>query len=467
MCSENRTEFAYVLFGTLCVGATFAPLNTTYGEREIEHAFSLSKPKIVFASPATIDKILRVTAKHSSIEAVVVFGERNEVNDDTVIDFKTFCCNANAARNFECQPQDVLENVSLILLSSGTTGQPKGVMITQYNIMVGLHQHFQQTSLLEDEHVSHPIYMGIIPWFHAFGSHSLVGIMINKATLVFLPKFEEVSFLRCIETYKTNTMFMVPPLMVFLAKSPVVSEYDTSSIKVIWCGAAPLSKEVEDAVKCRIGLPIVRQGYGMTEGTLTFTGQTDLNHKSGSVGPLRTGVWGRVVDVDTGENLKAFEKGELLFKGSCLMKGYIGDVKATKNTIDENGWIHTGDIGYYDNDGELFVVDRLKELIKYNGFQVPPAEIEALLLQHPDVRDAGVIGILDEKVGELPFAFVVKQQPSDVTEKDIIEFVAERSSPAKRLHGGVKFVKEIPKNPSGKILRRELRNLYTNMASKL
>lgn len=149
-----------------------------------------------------------------------------------------------------------------------------------------------------------------------------------------------------------------------------MSQYDVSSIKVIWCGAAPLSKEVEDAVKSRIGVPIVRQGYGMTEGTLSFTGQTDLNHKSGSVGILRTGVWGRVIDVDTGKTLKTFEKGELLFKGSCIMKGYIDDVKATENTIDKDGWLHTGDIGYYDNDGELFIVDRLKELIKYKGWSV-------------------------------------------------------------------------------------------------
>lgn len=219
-------------------------------------------------------------------------------------------------------------------------------------------------------------------------------------------------------------MYLVPPLMVFLAKSPLVSEYDLSSVKVIWSGAAPLSKEVEDAVKTRIKVPIVRQGYGMTEGSLSFTGQTDSNHKSGSVGVLRTGILGRVVDVESGENLKPFEKGELLFKGSCIMKGYINDIEATKNTVDEDGWLHSGDIGYYDDDGELYVVDRLKELIKYKGFQVPPAEIEALLLQHPDVRDAGVIGILDDCAGELPLAFIVKQHKSDVTEKDIIKFIA-------------------------------------------
>lgn len=212
--------------------------------------------------------------------------------------------------------------------------------------------------------------------------------------------------------------------MVLLAKSPLVSKYDLSSVKVIWCGAAPLSKEVEDAVKDRLRVPFVRQGYGMTEGSLSFAGQTDENHKSGSVGVLRTGIWGRVVDVDTGENLKAFARGELLFKGSCIMKGYVDDIEATKNTIDEDGWLHTGDIGYYDNDGELFVVDRLKELIKYKGFQVPPAELEALLLQHPDVRDAGVIGVSDDCAGEMPFAFVVKQHQSNVTEQDVVQFIA-------------------------------------------
>lgn len=303
--------------------------------------------------------------------------------------------------------------------------------------------------------------------------------MINKATLVFLPKFDEVPFLRCIEVikldflmckmildsqqrqlyfkkYKVNYMFLVPPLMVYLAKSPLVPDYDLSSVKVVWSGAAPLSKEVEDAVKNRIGVPIVRQGYGMTEGSLSFTGQTDNNHKSGSVGVLRTGILGRVIHVDTGVNLKPYEKGELLFKGSCIMKGYIDDTAATKNTVDDDGWLHTGDIGYYDDDGELYVVDRLKELIKYKGFQVPPAEIEALLLQHPDVQDAGVIGILDDSAGELPLAFIVKQQQSDVTEKDIVEFVAGKyESEKKRIsfHRGIGFMNKelIPRSHSAKI----------------
>lgn len=212
--------------------------------------------------------------------------------------------------------------------------------------------------------------------------------------------------------------------MVILAKSPLVPKYDLSSIQVIWCGAAPLSKKLEVAVKNRIGVKHVRQGYGMTEGTFAFIAQDDDHHTHGSVGVLNKGVYGRVVDIETGQLLGPNQKGELHFTGICIMKGYIGNTDATKDTIDENGWLHTGDIGYYDENGEWYIVDRIKELIKYKAFQVPPAEIEALLLTNPQINDAGVIGVPNEESGETAFAFVVKQPGSTITEKDVIRFVA-------------------------------------------
>lgn len=256
--------------------------------------------------------------------------------------------------------------------------------------------------------------------------------------------------------------------MVFLAKSPLVSKYDLSSLKILRCGAAPLTKEIEDSVQRRLNVPVIRQGYGMTEGTLSFTGQTDTYHSPGSVGIVRAGFLARIVDRRTNRNVSPYERGELWFKGRAIMKGYVGDRDATKQTIDANGWLHTGDIGYFDDNGELYIVDRLKELIKYKGFQVPPAELEGILLQNPLIRDCGVIGVADDDgAGELPLAFVVKQDNVQLTERDVIDFVALRSSPAKRLHGGVIFVPSIPKNPSGKILRRELRGLMTKIKSKL
>lgn len=218
----------------------------------------------------------------------------------------------------------------------------------------------------------------------------------------------------------------------------------------------------------RIGVPLIRQGYGLSEATLSLTVQSDGHDTPGSVGTVRADTYAKVIDTETGKPLGPNQRGELCFKGDVIMKGYVGDKKATEQTIDSDGWLHTGDIGYYDEEFNFFVVDRIKELIKYKGFQVPPAEIEALLLTHPKIKDAAVIGIPDEASGELPMAFVVKHGTDNLTQKEVMDFISERASPAKRLHGGVRFIDEIPKNPTGKILRRVLRDMVKNeIKSKL
>lgn len=212
--------------------------------------------------------------------------------------------------------------------------------------------------------------------------------------------------------------------MIFLAKSPLIDNYNLTSLHVIWCGAAPLSKELEIDVQKRLGLKTIRQGYGMTEGTFAMCAQNDYRNASGSVGVVLKGVHGRVIDLKTGFALGPHLQGEIQFKGNCIMKGYIGNIQATNAIIDTAGWLHTGDIGYYDEHGEWYIVDRLKELIKYKGYQVPPAEIEALLLTNEHIRDVGVVGIPDELCGELPFAFIVRQPHSKITQYDVIKFVA-------------------------------------------
>lgn len=257
---------------------------------------------------------------------------------------------------------------------------------------------------------------------------------------------------------------VVPPLVVLLSKSPTVKKFNTSSLQYAISAAAPLSSEILVEMGKQIPQLKVRQYYGMSEGG-TFTAQTDKFCKSGSVGILRTGVYAKVINTESGEVVGKNTPGELLFKGPGLMKGYVGDSDSTKSSFDKDGWLHSGDVGFYDDDNEWFIVDRLKEIIKYKGFQVPPAELEALILSHPCVKDVGVIGMPDEFAGELPMAFVVRQ--GNVTEKDIIDFVASKSSPAKRLRGGVRFVAEIPKNPSGKILRRVLRQMLIQYKSKM
>lgn len=230
------------------------------------------------------------------------------------------------------------------------------------------------------------------------------------------------------QKYHINTLYMVPPLMVFLAKHPLVDSYDMRSLAIIWCGAAPLSATTEQAVRRRLAVPFIRQGYGMTEATLALCAQTDDCHTAGSVGRLRAGLWARVRDIETGAALPANRHGELCFRGSVIMRGYVGDAAATDAMIDADGWMHSGDVGYYTDGGEVFVVDRLKELIKYKGFQVPPAELEGILLQHPAVMDAAVVGRPDEVAGELPTAFVVRRTVDGDAEQlsgnDVVKFVA-------------------------------------------
>lgn len=204
----------------------------------------------------------------------------------------------------------------------------------------------------------------------------------------------------------------------------------------------------------------------MSETTLGVLKPKGLNNKPGSVGTLQFGTWCKVIDTRTGEILGPNKPGELCFKGRLMMKGYINNEEETRNAM-KDGWLHTGDVGYYDKDEEFFIVDRLKELIKYKGFQVPPAELEAILLSHPKIKDAAVIGIPDEEAGELPLAFVVKQPGVELSAEEVKTFVAKEASPAKRLHGGVQFTDAIPKNASGKILRRMLRESFKNSKSKL
>ena len=237
-------------------------------------------------------------------------------------------------------------------------------------------------------------------------------------------------------------------------------------IQEISSGAAALSKEVTEKVRERFGGNLVIiQGYGMSETTYGVLGNTDLL-KPGSVGQPLKGVYVKVID-ENGKALGPNQRGELCFKSKRNMKGYVNDPQATEATIDKDGWLHSGDIAYYDEDKQFYIVDRLKELIKYKAFQVPPAEIEGLLLSHSKIKDCGVIGIPDEEAGELPFAFIVKQPGVELTEQEVVKFVAENTSKAKWLRGGVKFIEVIPKNPSGKLLRREMRETYKNLKSKL
>ncbi|KAJ9585733.1 hypothetical protein L9F63_002523 [Diploptera punctata] len=445
ICSENNLDFVLPVLAAYYIGATCATLNPNYTTRELEHALKISKPCIVFTSERALHKIVQVSRSISEIREVVSFNkEFISFLQDTSCSFKP---------TDESDPGVV---TAAILCSSGTTGFPKGVMVTQKNILtVYMHMIDPRYGAINNSDVV----LAALPFFHAYLFVCQLVSICTGIKVIVMPKFEEELFLKSIQKHKVSLIFLVPPVILFLAKSDIVDKYDLSSIRELRCGAAPLSEEMETAVMKRLKLNKIRQGYGMTETTLGVTLMPTDKSRFGSVGILVPQMKCKVVDLTTGEILGPNKPGELCFKGPLIMKGYRGDFQATSATFDEDGFLHTGDVGYYDQEGFFYIVDRIKELIKYKGYQVPPAELEAILLSHPDVKDAAVIGIPDESTGELPMAFIVKQPGARVTQQQIIKFVADQVSPQKRLHGGVMFVDTIPKNPSGKILRRVLRQM--------
>ncbi|XP_055700083.1 uncharacterized protein LOC129799857 [Phlebotomus papatasi] len=467
ICSENRIEFPFTIYAAFLIGATITTINLLYTEREMNHTIQLTRPKVIFGSELVVERLQDVSRKFSFIEKIIQYGDTPIVKG--ILVFEDILKDRRYAKPEEehVNPPEDLNRNALIMMSSGTTGLPKGVQITEANILATLGHSVDSRNELyeEDEEL---IILSIIPWFHVYGLMTLISSSIGGITLISLPRFEERLFLSCIEKYKATHSFMVPPLMVFMAKHPLVDKYDLSSLKELYCGAAPLSKEVENAVMARIpNLKAIRQGFGLSETTLSVLSTREAKTKPGSVGIIAIGTSCKVIDPETGKILGPNQPGELCFKGPQIMKGYVGNDAATRDTIDSEGWFHTGDVGYYDEDKFFFIVDRLKELIKYKAFQVPPAELEALLMSHPKIADAAVIGLPDEIAGELPLAFVVKQPNVEVTEQEIKDYIAGKVTNYKQLRGGVRFIDEIPKNLSGKILRRELRQLIKNPKSKL
>ncbi|XP_055700377.1 uncharacterized protein LOC129800044 [Phlebotomus papatasi] len=462
ICSENRIEFTITMYSAFFVGAAIVGMNYLYKEGELIHTFQMTQPKIIFCSQFATEKVLNTSKKFPFIENVIQYGGTALVDGiyafDNILKDKKY---AKTEKEFVCPSKD-LNRTAVILLSSGTTGLAKGVEVTERNLMasLGIFNEFWKTLYNERELTS----INCTPWFQTLGFHSQITCLVENFTLIFLPRFEERPFLNCIEKYKVTHPIMVPSMALFLAKSPLVMEYDLSSLEELICGGAPLSKELEDNVNSRISnLQGIRQGFGLSETTLMVTISCDSETKKGSVGTVTKGTYCKVVNSETGKNLGPNEIGELYFKGPQIMKGYIGNDAATKETIDSEGWLRTGDLGYYDDDKYFFIVDRIKEVIKFRACQVPPAELEALLLAHPKIADAGVTGIPNEADGEHPMAFVVKKPNVEVTEQEIKDYIEEIVTDIKKLRGGVKFVNQIPKNATGKILRRELKKLIKSL----
>jgi acyl-CoA synthetase (AMP-forming)/AMP-acid ligase II len=438
--APNSIEYVIAFHAIATLGATVSTVNPLYLTEEGNRQLNQHDVKFIVTSEELLDRA-EVAIAGTPVGAIFVIGEAQHH-----LPFESLLTSRDDVPAVQIDPRN---DVVALLCSSGTTGMPKGVMLT--------HRALGAMALIPEgisELAETDVVPGHLPLFHAFGVFTtLTSCLASGTTSVILPKFEFEQFLRMIQDYRVNRAFAAPPILVQLAKNPIVDDYDLSSLKAITCAAAPLGAELEVAVRERIGC-IVKQGYGMTEIAPSHVAPINVPaSKQGSVGVCVPSTDAMIVDLDTRTPVGPGLKGEIWLRGPAAMKGYLNDPEATAATLDSEGWIHSGDIGYADEDGYFYIVDRLKELIKYKAYQVAPAELEAVLLSHPAVADVAVIRSPDEDAGEVPKAFVVLKAPA--TDDELMEYVGERVAPYKKVRR-VEFIDVIPKSATGKLLRRVL-----------
>jgi acyl-CoA synthetase (AMP-forming)/AMP-acid ligase II len=439
--APNLPEYPIAFHGVATAGGVNTTLNPTYMADEIAFQLNDSRARLLLTIPPLIEKAQEAAAK-SKVEEIIVFGAA-----EGALPFASLLIDAEAP-DVRIEPA---EDLVALPYSSGTTGFSKGVMLTHRNLVANLVQTTACIDITEDEKI-----MAFLPFFHIYGMTVIMNQgLYQGATLVSMPRFELEPCLQAVQDHRVTRFFLVPPIVVLLAKHPAIDKYDLSSVERAFSGAAPLDADTAEAASKRIGCRI-SQGYGLTETSpvshIVADSETPV---PGSVGSTVPNTECKIVDVASAKELGRNEDGEIWTRGPQVMKGYLNNEGATRSSIDADGFFHTGDIGHIDDHDQYFIVDRLKELIKYKGFQVAPAELEALLLSHPDVADCAVIGVLDEAGEEVPKAFVVLKQPR--SNEEIMEFVAARVAPHKKIRR-VEVVDQIPKSPTGKILRRILRD---------
>jgi acyl-CoA synthetase (AMP-forming)/AMP-acid ligase II len=427
LCAPNSPEYAIAFHAIAALGAVVTTINPAYTTEEIGFQLEHCGARALIGAPEMLDRA------RGRVDELYEIGDYGEVG---------------SAPTPDIDPDDLVA----LPYSSGTTGLPKGVMLSHRNLVANILQSTGQQAVTADDTL-----IGVLPFFHIYGLNVVMNAVLrNGATVVTMPRFDLEGYLQLVEKHRATKAHLVPPIVLALAKSPLVDRYDLSSLQLVNSGAAPLSAELAEAAAARVGCPVV-QGYGMTESSpVTHVTPTDpACNRPGTIGPPVPNTECKIGALSGGAELDAGEEGEVCVRGPQVMRGYLDDPDATAQTIDAEGWLHTGDVGRADPDGYVVLVDRVKELIKYKGYQVAPAELEALLVEHPAVAEAAVIGRADEEAGEVPIAFVALS--GDATAEEIQAFIADRVAPYKKLRA-LEVVDEIPKSPSGKILRRKLRD---------
>lgn len=441
--APNLPEYAIAFHAAAILGAAVTTVNPLCNHEELAKQLKDSRASLIVTVPELKTRVTEASADLPIKAVYVIGGQLPGEAFESLYD-----CPALAS-TVSINPRD---DLAALPYSSGTTGLSKGVMLTHYNLVANISQ------MSVTEHIGEgDVLLGVLPFFHIYGLVVILNMGLRQgATIVTMARFDLEHMLKAIAEYKITFAHIVPPIVLALSKHPAVETHDHSSLRAIMSAAAPLSADMAELCAKRLGC-VVKQGWGMTETSpaVTMCEPFADEIKPGSVGRPIPNTELKVVHTDTGLELGPAENGELLVRGPQIMKGYLNRAEATAEILDQDGWLRTGDIGYADADGFFFIVDRAKELIKYKGFQVAPAELEAVLLTHPAVADAAVIPIPDSEAGEIPKAIVVLREIA--SEEELMEYVADRVARYKRIRK-IEFADEIPKSASGKILRRLLVN---------
>lgn len=438
--APNIPEYALPFLAVSMLGGINTTLNSLYTPDEAKFQLNDTGAKYLVTIPQFMDRAAPAV-QGTSVQEIFVFGEAEGATP-----FASLMASDGQLPAVEINP-----GTDLVVLpySSGTSGRPKGVMLTHRNLIAQIEQGLATGVFQAGDTI-----MGVLPFYHIYGMVLILLLGLRSGgKIITIPRFDMEMFLGVMEKYEVSIAPLVPPIVLGLAKHPIVDKFNLSKLRTITSGAAPLGAELELACMKRLNC-IVLQGYGMTETSAAShinPGDT-AKIRHGSVGFLLSGMECKIADLD-GTALPAGEHGEVCTRGPNVMLGYWNNSEATAATLDREGWLHSGDIGYADADGYFYIVDRVKELIKHNAYQVAPAELEAVLVTHPMVADCAVIPFPDEETGEVPKAFIVKK--GEVSADEIMAFVAERVAPYKKVRM-VEFIDQIPKSASGKILRRIL-----------
>ena len=433
--APNVPEYAVVFHGVTFAGATVTTINPTYTAPEVAHQLKDSGARLL----VTISAFLETAKTAAEGIEIVVIGEAEGATPLAAL--------MGAPLAAQVLVDDAVD-VAVLPYSSGTTGLPKGVRLTHRNLVANVEQCQVCFQVQSGDKV-----VAFLPFFHIYGQTVLMNVYLaSSGTVITLPRFDLEQFLTLCSRHATPTMFIAPPVAVALAKHPMVDQFDLSPVKRLVSGAAPLSAELAEAVTRRTGVQ-ARQGYGMTEMSPVSHGVPFATSVPGAIGVAVASTEFRIVDPVTGQDVAEGVEGELWVRGPQVMPGYHNRPEATAATLTPDGWLKTGDLAQVGSDGHVFIRDRLKELIKVKGFQVAPAEVEAVLLTSPMVKDAAVRGVPDDEAGEVPVAFVVPAEGAE--EGAILAHLAERLAHYK-LPKRITFIEAVPKSASGKILRRML-----------